>query len=228
MKKFLLLGILSLYIVLWACNSSNKNNSEDTVQINKKEYNVDKLSDWNYRTTENIKHIPEWVSKNSTWCYDSNSENCQNYWRLYEYEAALKACESLGDWWQLPSDKDWRKLEYSLWCDKEDLEKNQMQDMWCDIESQEDSEWRCSELIDNDEELILFDWFIDGLAWYRVFLGDFNRLDEAWYWWTSTRSKDPYTQEKRTWIRSIEKNSNSIIRNIENKENWYSVRCIKK
>ncbi len=238
MKRFFIIIVISFYLVLGGCNNSDQvlsneenwkeSNIKDTVQVKNKEYDIDKLPDWNYRTTENIKHIPDWVSEESTWCYNDNPENCENYWRLYKYEVAKKVCKSLGNWWTLPSDKDWKNLESSFGCDEEELEKNQMQDMWCDIEGTTDSEWRCSSLVENKENLIWFDWFINELPGYRVFLGEFNRLNKGWYWWTSTTEKDSYSQEERVWIRSIENNSESIIRSIENKENWYSVRCLKK
>lgn len=45
-----------------------------------------------------------------SWCYDDKPENCQEYGRLYTWEAAKKACAALGDGWRLPTDEEWKAL----------------------------------------------------------------------------------------------------------------------
>lgn len=42
-----------------------------------------------------------------SWCYEGNSENCNNWGRLYNWEAATKACP---DGWHLPDNVEWNKL----------------------------------------------------------------------------------------------------------------------
>ena len=44
-------------------------------------------------------------------CYNNNAVNCEKYGRLYNWDAALKACP-LG--WHLPSDVEWKTLEMYL------------------------------------------------------------------------------------------------------------------
>jgi uncharacterized protein (TIGR02145 family) len=46
----------------------------------------------------------------SSYCYDDDLSNCRRYGRLYTWEAARKACGSLGSAWRLPSMADWRRL----------------------------------------------------------------------------------------------------------------------
>jgi len=57
-----------------------------------------------------------WMTKNlnyevpDSWCYDDNPVNCAKYGRLYTWEAAKRACASLGGGWRLPTDQEWRAL----------------------------------------------------------------------------------------------------------------------
>jgi len=56
----------------------------------------------------------KWMKKNlnvpadNSWCYDDNSANCDKYGRLYTWEAAKSACQSVG--MRLPTDEDWVAL----------------------------------------------------------------------------------------------------------------------
>lgn len=45
-----------------------------------------------------------------SWCYEDKKENCEQYGRLYDWEAAQKACKDLGDGWRLPTDEEWGGL----------------------------------------------------------------------------------------------------------------------
>ncbi|MFH2047665.1 MAG: FISUMP domain-containing protein [Pseudomonadota bacterium] len=55
----------------------------------------------------------EWLAENlsteteHSWCYDNDSKNCEEYGRLYTWDAAIKACP---EGWHLPTDKDWNDL----------------------------------------------------------------------------------------------------------------------
>ena len=43
-------------------------------------------------------------------CYDDAERNCRRYGRLYTWESARLACESLAGGWRLPTDDEWRRL----------------------------------------------------------------------------------------------------------------------
>jgi len=47
------------------------------------------------------------VETEGSYCYDGN---CRQYGRLYTWESARRACQSLGQGWRLPADDDWRHL----------------------------------------------------------------------------------------------------------------------
>jgi uncharacterized protein (TIGR02145 family) len=55
-----------------------------------------------------------WMKKNlnvsvaDSWCYENSSDNCAKYGRLYTWQAAKSACQSMG--WRLPDTADWRHL----------------------------------------------------------------------------------------------------------------------
>ena len=58
----------------------------------------------------------QWMTQNldvatpSSYCYADGDANCRHYGRLYTWEAARQACQSLGGGWRLPSDDEWRQL----------------------------------------------------------------------------------------------------------------------
>ena len=58
-----------------------------------------------------------WMAENLNYaaegskCYENNTENCEKYGRLYNWETAKTACP-MG--WHLPSDEEWTTLENSV------------------------------------------------------------------------------------------------------------------
>ena len=75
--------------------------------------------DGNPYPTNVMKDGKRWMTKNLTinvsgsYCYNNSPINCQEYGRLYSWEAAKKGCESLGYGWKLPKDNEWRELAMS-------------------------------------------------------------------------------------------------------------------
>ncbi len=57
-----------------------------------------------------------WMSENlnyevsDSWCYEEKASNCNQYGRLYTWEAAKRACRELGNGWRLPKDEEWKSL----------------------------------------------------------------------------------------------------------------------
>jgi uncharacterized protein (TIGR02145 family) len=50
------------------------------------------------------------INSDGAYCYAGSDINCGRYGRLYTWEAAQRACASLGSRWRLPTDDDWRAL----------------------------------------------------------------------------------------------------------------------
>jgi hypothetical protein len=64
-----------------------------------------RMADGKEWTTANLN-----VNTSSSYCYDDAERNCRQYGRLYTWESARRACQSLGDGWRLPTDDDWRQM----------------------------------------------------------------------------------------------------------------------
>jgi uncharacterized protein (TIGR02145 family) len=58
----------------------------------------------------------QWMTRNlsvgiaGSYCYEDAERNCGQYGRLYTWESARRACQSLGNGWRLPTDSEWRQL----------------------------------------------------------------------------------------------------------------------
>jgi uncharacterized protein (TIGR02145 family) len=64
-----------------------------------------RMADGKQWMTENLN-----VKTDLSYCYDDAEPNCRRYGRLYTWESARRACQSLGDGWRLPTDDEWRQL----------------------------------------------------------------------------------------------------------------------
>ncbi len=64
-----------------------------------------RMADGKEWTTANLN-----VNTSTSYCYDDAERNCRQYGRLYTWESAQRACQSLGDGWRLPTDDEWRQL----------------------------------------------------------------------------------------------------------------------
>jgi uncharacterized protein (TIGR02145 family) len=53
------------------------------------------------------------VPADPSYCYDNAEANCRQYGRLYTWESAQRACQSLGEGWRLPTNDEWRQLAKS-------------------------------------------------------------------------------------------------------------------
>ena len=50
-------------------------------------------------------------ASDGSYCYEDDESNCEDYGRLYTWEAAQKACP---EGWHLPSDEEWMALELAI------------------------------------------------------------------------------------------------------------------
>ena len=67
-----------------------------------------RMADGKEWTTVNLS-----VDASPSYCYDDAEPNCRRYGRLYSWESAQRACQSLSGGWRLPSDDEWRQLAKS-------------------------------------------------------------------------------------------------------------------
>ncbi len=64
-----------------------------------------RMADGKLWTTRNLD-----VDVAPSYCYEGSELNCHRHGRLYTWESARRACQSLGDGWRLPTDEEWRQL----------------------------------------------------------------------------------------------------------------------
>ena len=69
------------------------------------EHSSKRMADGKKWTTRNLD-----VNTVPSYCYGGRELNCRQYGRLYTWESARRACQSLGDGWRLPTDDEWRQM----------------------------------------------------------------------------------------------------------------------
>lgn len=185
-----------------------------------------------------------WMAENlnykieDSWCYDDKKANCKKFGRLYNYDAAMKACP---DGWHLPSLNEWKNLfsvvegkridDLGIYIMKSKVAKklkstNGWDDGW------DDNGKRSGNGVDAYG-------FAALPAGIRTIHDDFNSLGEYAFFWTSTEyhtAYDPkYTQLDDTEGLSKHADRVSFANNID----WpnfaqyglkilgHSVRCVK-
>ena len=65
----------------------------------------ERMADGKHWTARNLD-----VNNTPSYCYQDADRNCLRYGRLYPWESARRACQSLGDGWRLPTDAEWRQM----------------------------------------------------------------------------------------------------------------------
>ena len=98
MKLFFLYLIL-VNITASAQNPTQLKDSEGNI------YDFKAMPDNKLWMTNNLK-----ISIPGSFCYDDMKQNCEQYGRLYTWEAAQKACKTLGEGWHLPTSDEWQQL----------------------------------------------------------------------------------------------------------------------
>jgi uncharacterized protein (TIGR02145 family) len=64
-----------------------------------------RMADGKQWTTDNLN-----VATPHSYCYEDAEQRCREYGRLYTWDSAQRACQSLGVGWRLPTDNEWREL----------------------------------------------------------------------------------------------------------------------
>ena len=85
-----------------AGSADRSTNSQDPSGANPASRRMVDGKEW---TTENVS-----VATAGSYCFDDAEANCRRYGRLYTWEAAQRACQTLGTGWRLPAEDEWRRL----------------------------------------------------------------------------------------------------------------------
>ncbi|PWJ67406.1 major paralogous domain-containing protein [Fibrobacter sp. UWB15] len=88
--------------------TDKRNNHEYRIMKIKRPYSYS--DDYYLWFAENLDYVDSTLEENS-WCYNDSKDSCEVYGRLYNWEAAQKACP---EGWKLPSHDEWSDLELSV------------------------------------------------------------------------------------------------------------------
>ncbi len=168
-------------------------------------YLVDTRDNQEYKTVKIGTQL--WMAENlnfnafeGSYCHGDNPDNCQIYGRLYEWASADFACPS---GWHLPTNDDWDLLTDYLG------ENN-------GVKLKSDFGWTGDYNGDNSSG------FNALPASYHTEYGEYMALGGYAFFWTATEN-----QENRAWSRLLSYNREIVEKNFFNKQNAFSVRCLK-
>jgi uncharacterized protein (TIGR02145 family) len=137
-------------------------------------------------------------------CYADAEVNCRRFGRLYTWEAAREACESLGRGWRLPTDDDWRQMARHYGGVRED--------------SEDEGRAAYGALMTGGRS-----WFDASLGGGRVpGEGGYSRLEAHGFYWTASESG-----RATAWFYNFGQGGLSLNRQGGgDKEMAISVRCV--
>lgn len=157
-------------------------------------------------------------NKEEGWCYDNAPANCTKYGRLYEWHQAMVACPP---GWHLPSDQEWMELEISIGMTPYLADDYGERQLLIGQYLKSRSGWNEGGW-GNGNDTIGFAALPGGLHSYWLGEEIFQGLGEYGIWWTSTDETTP-----ESYVREITHYYSYIFRRRHNKNQAYSVRCVR-
>ena len=158
-----------------------------------------RMADGKQWTTQNlnVKTVP-------SYCYNDEETKCLQYGRLYTWESARRACQSLGDGWRLPTNDEWRQMAKHYGGVREDS--------------------------DDSGKAAYQALLIGGSSGFNAVLGggrsqdgQYARLEAHGFYWTASES-DPAT----AWFYNFGKGALILNRHSGGeKQSAFSVRCVR-
>ena len=157
-----------------------------------------RMSDGKRWTIENLN-----VDIAPSYCYDDADLNCVRYGRLYAWESARRACQSLGKGWRLPTDGEWRQLaKHHGGVSEDSIDKGKAAYTALRIGGPPG--------------------FNAQLGGGRSDVGQYVRLEAHGFYWTASDS-DPGT----AWYYNFGNGGRALHRQREGGKSWaFSVRCV--
>ena len=140
-------------------------------------------------------------------CYDNDPANGKTYGRLYSWEEAIEAAETISGW-HLPTDEEWKILERTLGMSEADINKE-----WV---------WRESGHVGDKLKSGGSSGFNALLAGDRDSAGHFDSLGLIGYFWSAS----PYGSSS-AWGRFVSRFNSSVTRLNLIRTSRFSVRLLK-
>lgn len=158
----------------------------------------------------------DFKTREGSWCLDDDEANCSMYGRLYDWETANHVCP---DGWHLPTDEEWKDLERSLGMSIKETDKTSFRGSreGGKLKSDEQDTWKAPNKGATDE--YKFEALPGG---YRMGSGEYKGLSQSALFWTAT--ENGRVQAK---CRELYYGRSDIYRDNAEKNNGFSVRCIK-
>ena len=193
----------------WQCGDPLEYQGYDyeTVQIGEQCWFAENLRAENYRNGEAVSSQEDWgvTTMGAQVVYDFEVENLTNFGRLYNWYAVEDNRSLCPEMWRVPADEDWDVLVQNI-----------VEEGGVNASLKADSLWCCE---GNGNDAFGFDALPAGaFNSASVFYGLYNWA----YWWTSSIA-DPAT----AWRRSLHHSVDEVGRYNSNKQNGFSIRCIK-
>ncbi len=157
-----------------------------------------RMRDGNDWTTQNLN-----LKIAPSYCYEDSEANCRKYGRLYTWESARRACQSLGKGWRLPTDEEWRQLAKPYGGVRED--------------SNDAGKTAHLALLTGGSSR-----FNAVLGGGRAGNGEYARLEAHGFYWTASE-----TDATHAWYINFAHGSLSLNRQTDGeKDRAFSVRCV--
>jgi len=155
-----------------------------------------------------------WMAQNlnhetaDSWCYNDDNSNCEKYGRLYNWNAAIKACPA---GWRLPAREDWNELVQAAGGDVAGI-RLKSKTGWDNNDDGSSG---------NGADDFGFSALPGGFRLYLFQRANFGNVGINAYWQSATENKD-----RAPWNRSMYSFIDSVAENISSKDAAFSVRCV--
>lgn len=221
MKKVFFYTVISFLTFSFLGCSGNQDSSKTKknliidnykkVKIGSQTWMTENLDVSKFRNGENIpkaESIEEWnkagKSKQPAWCYYENDiKNGAKFGKMYNYYALTDPRGLAPEGWRIPSASDWKKLENKL-------------GKAPGLKMKSTNEWEADGNGTNESQ---FSGYPGG---YRGNDGKFYFKGQNGYWWILSEPKS-----KGLFCCNLNSKYDFLIRLTAEKENGFSVRCIK-
>ncbi len=139
--------------------------------------------------------------------------NFDTYGVLYNWKAAIDACP---EGWHLPSDEEWKQLEMYLGMNYREVDGTGWRGTDEGWKLKSEANWYNNGNGNNESG---FSALPGG---YRYHDGRFYACGDGGIWWSATEGGS-----LRAWYRTLEYDKQNVHRHLTNKENGFSIRCLR-
>ena len=171
-----------------------------------------------YRTVRIGDLVLTWMAENlnyvtdNSWCYDTEPYYCGLYGRLYDWNAAMSACQGMGSGWRLPTRDEWGDLAIAA---------GGTGNYGTNGTAGTKLKARSPEWNGTDE----FGFSALPGGWRIIHDSPFDHLGRWSAWWSATERGN---ENDNAYSRSMDSNLENVRESsTTNKSNGYSVRCVR-